>query len=396
MKKKILFLTSSVGIGGNEKVLLNITKVLQRQKFDISIIVLDKIIPPNTIPNDIKLLDFGRNYNIVSSGFKKGVIQALKQLRPHLIFNIIKEKFLDIKTRKRNYYINFWKAHKNIVDKINMEFDVAVAFGLGIQVLTTIDKINAKAKIAWVNNDCSKCLDQQEIAFLNDYYSSFDKIVAVTPTAQQGYLTVFPTSENKTLIIKDIFDETEILERSTLEGNPFEHSKTPVIVTVGRICVPKGYYLLLDAAKILKDTGETFSWKIVGNGDATEFINKAIELKVEDCVEFCGAKSNPYPYIKNCDIYAQTSLWEGNCLTLIEAMLLERPIVSTNFPTALDKISDGINGLICEMNAESLANKIKILLHDENIKMRFTNHLTSNRPNNDDVIAQINNFLFEV
>lgn len=393
--KRILFVTSSIGMGGNEKVLLNILKKIPKDQLELHLLVLDGNIPENTIPKNIKSCDLGANYKLVSMGFKTGVKQAIFKGKLNLLVSLLREKFIDITTGKKNYYLNFWDAHKCVIESVKEHYDVAISFGLGIQVPVTVDKIDASTKIAWVNNDCSQCLEPTEINRIRAYYSAFNKIVTVTPAADQGYKKTFGSDFSQTIIIKDLFDEAEIIEKADMESSPYVGIDVPVIATVGRISTQKGYFLLLDTAKCLMDLGYRFSWKVIGNGDASEYIQKRQELNLDEYVDFVGAKSNPYPYIKNCDIYVQTSLWEGNCLTLIEAMLLERPIVTTDFPSAIEKISDGINGLIAAMKPEDLSEKISLILNNKSLCSQFSQELHVNRISNDSELLKIIRLLEE-
>ena len=77
-----------------------------------------------------------------------------------------------------------------------------------------------------------------------------------------------------------------------------------------------------------------------------------------------GAKTNPYYYMSEADIYVQTSRHEGYCLTLAEAKCLEKVIVTTNFITASNQIIDGENGFICEMNSDSIYRKIEYIIEN--------------------------------
>ncbi len=65
-----------------------------------------------------------------------------------------------------------------------------------------------------------------------------------------------------------------------------------------------------------------------------------------------GVKANPYPFIKNADIYVQTSRYEGFGLAIAEARMLNIPVVTTKFDAVYNQMIDGKNGLVVEMNAE--------------------------------------------
>ena len=89
-----------------------------------------------------------------------------------------------------------------------------------------------------------------------------------------------------------------------------------------------------------------------------------------------GNRSNPYPYIKACDIYVQTSLTEGWGLTVTEAKILHKPIVTTDAGVMSEQIQTGLNGIIVPDNSpETLANAIGKLIDDPRMRESFVRHL---------------------
>ena len=100
-----------------------------------------------------------------------------------------------------------------------------------------------------------------------------------------------------------------------------------------------------------------------GNHDAID--RSLVDCEVEDCVHFIGPKFNPYPWMKACDIYVQPSRYEGHSVTVREAQILGKPVIITNYPTAKSQIQDGIDGIICELDNESIAKAIFSLAEDK-------------------------------
>jgi glycosyltransferase involved in cell wall biosynthesis len=76
-----------------------------------------------------------------------------------------------------------------------------------------------------------------------------------------------------------------------------------------------------------------------------------------------------------CDIYVQTSRYEGFGLTIAEAKVLHKPIVSTKYPVVYDQIKEGYNGLLAEMNAPSIAENILRLANNPDLQKTFTLNL---------------------
>jgi glycosyltransferase involved in cell wall biosynthesis len=135
--------------------------------------------------------------------------------------------------------------------------------------------------------------------------------------------------------------------------------------------------MIPEIARLLKEKGYVFRWYLVGDGRLRFELENAIRsYGLENQVVLLGGKQNPYPYIKNCDLYVQPSFSEAYCLTLAEARILCRPIVTTNATGNGEQIRDGENGLIVEsMTAEALAEGIKTLLDHPEMMEKFKNTL---------------------
>lgn len=134
----------------------------------------------------------------------------------------------------------------------------------------------------------------------------------------------------------------------------------------------KNYSLAVLTAERLKSEGVNFVWTFVGEGCDRNMIESMINsADLHRHIILAGEQSNPYPYFRHCDIYVQTSAFEGFGLTLSEAKILHKPIVTTNFPSAYDQIIDGENGLIAEMTPESVADKILSIIENPALKNRL-------------------------
>ena len=85
-------------------------------------------------------------------------------------------------------------------------------------------------------------------------------------------------------------------------------------------------------------------------------------------VKLLGMKTNPYPYMAQADIYAQTSRYEGFGMTIAEARILGIPVVSTNFDVVYNQITHKKNGLIAEMNGVKIGEQILRLIQDNELR----------------------------
>ena len=118
--------------------------------------------------------------------------------------------------------------------------------------------------------------------------------------------------------------------------------------------------MAIKACALLKKEITDFHWFLIGYGDLEDSYRRLIDkYNVEDYFTILGKKTNPYPYIKNCGIYVQPSRHEAYPLVLMEAKILKRPIVCTNFDGADEQIESRVNGIIVPLgDTEMLATEL--------------------------------------
>ena len=155
------------------------------------------------------------------------------------------------------------------------------------------------------------------------------------------------------------------------------------ILTIGRFAYQKGYDIALDACKKLREYGINFKWYVLGKGPLQDEIEIYIkENKLEDYFKILGVKSNPYPYIKDCDIYVQTSKFEGFGLAIAEARMLNKPVVTTRFDAVFNQMIHEKNGLVVDMNSDAVFNGIMRLINDESLRKNIIKYLENEKKGN--------------
>ena len=85
---------------------------------------------------------------------------------------------------------------------------------------------------------------------------------------------------------------------------------------------------------------------------------------MQDRVILLGKKENPYPYIAACDLYVQPSRFEGYPMTVLEALVLGKPVVSTDNGGAKELLTDGQNGTLCPISGDAIAQSVHGLITD--------------------------------
>jgi glycosyltransferase involved in cell wall biosynthesis len=120
----------------------------------------------------------------------------------------------------------------------------------------------------------------------------------------------------------------------------------------------------------------TVRWFLIGWGGDEQLIRQKIkEAVMEDNVIILGKRSNPYPYMKACDIYAQPSRYEGKSVTVREAQMLCKPVVITDYATAKSQIQDGVDGVIVPMDNEGCAKGIADFIRNTALRSKIVEYL---------------------
>jgi glycosyltransferase involved in cell wall biosynthesis len=138
----------------------------------------------------------------------------------------------------------------------------------------------------------------------------------------------------------------------------------------------KGFDLVIPAIVRLKSEGFKFVWTIVGEGPQRNKLEKLIsKYQLEDTVSLVGLQENPYPYIAESNLYLQSSRYEGFCITLSEALVLHKPILTTNFSGAKEQIIHGETGFIVEAKSNDIYNGLRILLSDRKLRDKYSENI---------------------
>lgn len=383
MKKKVLFMVSSMNIGGVEKSLLSLLSVIPKDKYDVTILTLEKkggfleYIPEHVKLEeaewfkDIKPIIMESPQNTIKRYLRTGKIFKI----PSFIYSYYKSK----NTGDRYIY------YKNVLKSIpnNDEYyDAAIAYAGPTEIIDAYitHKVNANKKIGWVHFDISQHNINKKL--YEKLYEKFDKVFAVSNEANKKLNEIIPSTRVKSEVLLNIISKdliNEMAEEEVEFDNEFDGIK---IVTLGRLSKEKGQYLAIKALSKLKEDNYKVRWYCVGDGNSRSEYEKLIqEYKLENDFILLGLKANPYPYIKNADIYVQTSRHEGYCLTLAEARCLCKPIISTNFIGAYEQINNNINGIIIEQNEIELCNSLKYIINNDEVKGSFTRVLINEEIN---------------
>lgn len=329
--KKIIFGITSLGIGGAERVLVDIVNKLQNE-YDITIFTL-----------------YGKG------AFEKELSKNIKLIR--LYDNTYEEMS---KLKKRIIPVKVLIGGKSIYKKyIQGKFDVEIAFLEG-PITRIFQYGKANKKIVWVHNDIAKVFGDNFKARLKlkvdkKIYSKYDKIIFVSKDNENSFNMIYndiPNLGQKEEVIYNYIDKDRITEKSKAEmGQEYIDKNIPSIITVARLVEQKAIDRLINVHKRLIDDGVMHNIYVIGDGPEKENLQKQIkELKVEDTFKLMGKRENPYPYIKRADYFALLSKFEGYGMVIDEAKILNKKIIITD--TAAKEAVKGYSQKLILQNTE--------------------------------------------
>ena len=150
---------------------------------------------------------------------------------------------------------------------------------------------------------------------------------------------------------------------------PEEGIDPMLVVTTGRLHPAKNHPMLIKAMRIVKGKIPTARCEIYGDGNLHEELQKEINQNgLSRTVTLMGKKSNVTDYVARCNVFVMTSDYEGLSNSLMEAMMLGKICISTDYDGVEDLIEEDVNGIIVPKgNAEAMADAIvKALRNDYN------------------------------
>lgn len=269
------------------------------------------------------------------------------------------------------------------------EYDLAISFLSPHNYV--IEKVKAKKKICWIHTDYTRIDVNTEMEL--PVWGAYDHIVSISPDVSRTFLQVFPSLKNKIVEMENIIPAMLVSKRAEEFDVSFEMPKNGTIVnmlSVGRIVYPKNYDNVPSICKHLVKYGLNVYWYIIGCGLDEPLVRKKIkEEGMEERVILLGKKTNPYPYIKACDVYVQPSRYEGKSITVREAQMLYKPVVVTNYPTASSQIIDGINGRIVPIDNEGCAQGLAEFIKNKELQKKITEYLKTHDHGNEREVYKI-------
>lgn len=388
MKKRILFVIPSLRSGGAEKSLITLLTLFDYEKYDVDLLCFRKDgLFFDMIPEKVNVLGGTENYEVFDGNAKSAIKYFVKKFKFISAFD--RYRYTKIIYGDYNYEAEekLWNLLKKQLPKIRSEYDIAVGYLEGNASRFAVDCVRAKRKIVYVHNDIKKLGIHKQIC--SDVFKKADKVVTVSDECLDSLKDDYAEFSEKFTIIENITSPTILGKESVKENVYGEKDCDTVLLTVGRCSPQKNIELAVQTCEKLVSDGKKIRWYHIGKGPLFDSVKKLVAEKgLDDKFIMLGEKANPYPYIGQCDIYVQTSNFEGKSIAIDEAKCLFRPIVVTDFSTVRDQIDNNRTGLIAQMTAESLAEKIGELISSPEKRNELSENLKNENQGNENEIAK--------
>lgn len=252
------------------------------------------------------------------------------------------------------------------VKPIKKHYDLALGFFRPFDLID--EKIYADIKVGWIHTDYSSAGEDLEL--LKKDYAKMDYIVSVSDQTARTFIELFPELESKVIISENILSESFIKsEADKIDVSNEMDDSCVKLLSIGRFCEAKNFDNVPEIASIIKSKGIDFRWYIIGYGADENLIkSKIAQYNMEDTVIILGKKENPYPYIKACDVCVQPSRYEGKCVAVREAQILNKPVIITNYASSKSQLQDGFDGVIVPMDNQGCADGIVKVIDDKDLQ----------------------------
>ncbi|MCQ6558976.1 glycosyltransferase [Paenibacillus mendelii] len=375
MKKNLLFVMNNLNCGGAEKALIALLNTIDYSGYNVDLLLFRREgIFLADIPKQVNVLEEPPAYRYFDMPIKAAIKDCILKGRIDIAIARTCAAFIFRSEKNRvRCEQRVWKYMSRALPSLPKQYDAAIGYLEKNPIYYCIEKVTAAKKIGFIHNDYDQL--GMDPAIDRSYFERLDHIVTVSDGCVKVLKDRFPMFETKIQLMYNIVSP-DVIKRLSQKKVDLRH-KGISIVSVGRLHYQKGFEMAVEACAMLIEEGYDIKWYVVGEGDERRKLEGLIQARnLEASFILTGVKDNPYPYIRQCDIYVQTSLFEGHCLTITEAKILQRPIVSTDFNVIHAQIRNEKNGLIVQQDPASIYEGIKRLINDKELRDSFERHLS--------------------
>lgn len=387
MRKKILFVLPGFTFGGTVFSTLNMISFL-KSDYDVYVLpmtyqgpVINKYIDAGVslIPESISLSSLMGKVKNERNILRKTIIIFFKAIKKAL--SVLGVDFLDYVFRRI--------AQK---EELRNRYDYVVACQEGAATYF-VSHFKQTNRISWFRTEYSIYkteISEEDLEREKKYYSKIDKVVCVSKTTREDFIKYFPSIADNVLAIHNIQNVSNIRDLASQVVLDFPISDF-VIVSVGRFNPQKRFSAIPSLAKKIVEKGCDFKWIIIGDGNAfgegdklQEEISKNGMTGTVICL---GGKLNPYPYILKSSLLVNTSYVEACPRVVIEAKILKTPVICTDFSSAREFVTDGVDGFVDSIN--NISEHIAQMILDKKLYKKIKSECDSYEIDNKSIYSKL-------
>ena len=337
---KILFFIETLKAGGAEKVMIDLVNHMDQAKFDITV---QTVWPCNAK----KYLVPGIRYKSMYSSESKA---------NHLRYRAEAESGLA------------YRLH------IKDDYDIECAYLEMGPTKVLASSTNKKAKkLAWVHCDLSKAVADPKVYAEKTapWYAKFDQIVCVSQSVKEQFDKLFQ-NRFKSTVLYNVIDDAAIREKALLPLPEGAKKRRFTVLSVGRFSPQKKFMRLFKAHKRLLDEGMEHDLWILGDGPEREMLERYVaENGLTDSVWMPGFIENPYPFMREADLLACSSVYEGYSTFMTEGVILGKPIVTTDVSGAKELFGESEHGLVVQNEDAAFLSGMRQMLSSELLRADY-------------------------
>lgn len=352
-KKKILFYAGPFMRNGITTSFINLVNTLIKLDYSITVVVDPGAVSkfPERLEQISKL---NSNVNIV--GRVGGMNFSIEERYIHAERN--RDFVLNNKEMQDIWCFSWQTEFKRIFG--NAKFDCVINFeGYSNFWSALLACCDVSKKIIYQHNDMHSEMTQKYpyLAGVFNVYHKYDHVVSVSNETSKLNLrnlaTTFHVEPNKFCYSENLLNLDSIFSLASEQIDEPDlqifNSKDYTYISIGRLSIEKDHEKLIRSFTLLLKDNISANLVILGEGPLkSDLVALTKELCISDSVHFLGHRSNPYPYIKMATCFVSSSNHEGQPMTLLEALTLNKDIIATSIPG-----NDSVLNLINEKGVEN-------------------------------------------
>ena len=205
-----------------------------------------------------------------------------------------------------------------------------------------------------------------------------NEIIAVSNAVREYHIKYLKINENKIKVVNNFINDAIYISHTPKEVDDLKSQlgipkDSQIILNVASLTKQKNHQLLLKVAKRILVNFPRTIFCIAGEGELhDDLVLMSEKLDIKKNIKFLGRRDDIYLLLQISDIFVLSSLWEGMPVTIIEAMAMRTPVVSTNVGGVSDAITHNVNGFLASSESvESLYENILNLLNNYNLRVKI-------------------------